>query len=241
MQSTLELRTSKGTFIDSGIPAAFLDLGQDGIRAFAFAIGQEEASRQITLGNELAGIYVDGTLSRPVNQMKRNIVWEFTNGNNEQLVRAVTEALELCRKLSNEYAFEKTGDMAMSWGVYINGKQSSVDALYDVDTRKDDIRITSKEAYARFLEAGNWTGTKIQIREAKRGDRRMKAGKTFRKHVAVTDTVAATIKRKYKSISASDKWYESNNPFGYNFASKKTGKSSSRWPAIIFNKRKGAF
>lgn len=228
MPATLEMRTGGRVLTGSQIPQAFLDLGQDGIRAYAFAVGKQAADVQVAKGNEIAGIFVDGYKNRSPEQMKRDIVWEFSIGNS-QLVKAVREALELCRQLSNEYAGVSKGGMANSWSVYINGKQSTPSELENVVPGKDDVRVTSDMAYARFLEAGYWTGsTKVLKRESKRGVKALNRGKVFRKHISVTDEVANRLRRKFKAVNISDVWYDKNPTNGI----------QGRWPAIVFNKRK---
>lgn len=232
MPATLELRIGGRTYSGPAIPQAFLDQGQMGVRAYSYALGKEAADAQVAKGNEIAGIFVDGYKNRPYEQMKRDIVWEFSIGNS-QLIKAVREALELCRQLSNEYGAQSSGGMANSWWIYINGKPSTPDDLEKVVPGKDDVRVTSSQEYARFLEAGWWTGsTKVLKRESKRGINALNKGKVFRKHIAVTDEVARRLKRKYKAVNISDVWYESS-PFGHTRST-----PNRRWPAIVFNKRK---
>jgi len=233
MPATLELKVGGHTYSDQQIPQAFLDLGMDGIRAFAYSIGNEQVQEQIKKGNELAGVYVDGYASRRVDQMKRDIVWEFSLSNS-QLVKAVREALEMLRKFSNSFAGKGSGKMASSWEVYVNGKPSTPDALQNVDLSKDDIKITSPLAYARFLDSGHWTGdARVLKREAKRGVKALNKGKIFRMHIAVTEEVASRLSRAYKTIYISDKWFEQSD-----FTSSFKTSKDSRWPAITFSKRK---
>jgi hypothetical protein len=210
----------------------FLKLGTAGVRAFAYKTGNEIVQKEIRKGNELAGMYVDGYKYRPVDQMKRNIVWEFANGNS-QLKRAVRDAIEQLRGYSLQYARESTGNIANSWGVYVNGKPTTYEQLDSVDLAKDDVRVTSHQQYARWLESGKWAKYTILDRRTK-NVQRQNAGKKFRSSVAVTKTVATALKRKYKSIYINDEWYD-QNPFGYNFG---FGKGRLRWPAIRFQKPK---
>lgn len=234
MSATLEMRVGGKTFAGPAIPQAFLDLGNSGIRAYSYAVGKEAADTQVAKGNEIAGIFVDGYRNRPIEQMKRDIVWEFSIGNS-QLVKAVREALELCRQLSNEYGAKSSGAMSNSWSVYINGKPAQPDELEKVVPGKDDVRVTSSKEYARFLEAGYWTGsTKVLKRESTRGMRALSRGKVFRKNIAVTDEVANRLRRKYKSVNIADVWYDTS-PFSHTRAA-----PNMRWPAIVFNKRKRA-
>lgn len=234
MAANLELRVGNKYYHDSNVPQAFLDIGVDGIRAFAWAVGSEAAADQVRKGNEISGIFVDGYRSRAPSDMKRDIVWEFSVGNS-QLSQAVREGLELCRMLSNAWGLNRTGGMAMSWGIYIDGKLSVPDELEKVQPGKQDVRITSNLAYARFLEVGHWTGNaKVIKRELKRGIRTLNKGKAFRSNLSITDEVARRLKKKYKSIAISDKWYDDgNNPFEFTKAN-----PNKRWPAIVFNKRK---
>lgn len=214
------------------ISEEFLKLGTAGVRAFAYKTGNDIVQKEIRKGNELAGMFVDGYKYRPVDQMKRNIVWEFARGNS-QLKIAVRDAIEQLRNYSLQYAGEASGEMANSWGVYVNGKATTWENLDSVDLANDDVRVTSKLKYARWLESGRWTGTKILKRRMNRAER-IAMGKKARSSVVVTKTVAMALKRKYKSIYINDEWYD-NNPFGYNFG---FGKGRLRWPAIRFQKPK---
>jgi hypothetical protein len=230
MPASLELRVGGRYYADAAIPQAFLDSGVTGIRAFAWEIGSAEAADQVRKGNEIAGIFVDGVRSRGPDQMKRDIVWEFSLGN-AQLVKAVQEALGMLKELSRTYAAISTGRMSESWNVYINGKKSSIAALDDVVPGKDDVRVTSDLAYARFLEAGYWTGSSGALkRESKRGVRALSRGKQFRASLSVTHDVARKLRGKYRAVGISDLWFDQNPGGG----------PRGRWPAITFNKRKRA-
>lgn len=236
MQVDLVVSANGKSAIVERIPQEFLDLGVNGLRAYCFSIGDTASKDQISKGNELQGIFVDGYGSRPASEMKRNIVWEFGASNRDQLKRAVQEAIDSLFRLSNQYAAEGEGNIANSWMVYINGKPATIADLDNVKPGRDDVRVTSHQPYARFLESGKWAGDHALNKRLKRAKGILKSHR-FRRHVAVTKTVGDAIARKYKSIAVSDRWYE-NNPFGYNFGAEKWGKASTRWPAIVFNLRK---
>jgi hypothetical protein len=233
MPATLELKIGGRSFTGAAIPEAFLAHGTKGVRAFAWDVGSAEAADQVSKGNEISGIFVDGYKGRAPDQMKRNIVWEFTIGNS-QLVKAAREALDLARKYSLGFARESKGNMANSWAIYIDGKPATPDALANVTPGKEDVRITTHMAYARFLEAGYWAaGTpKVLKRELKRGIKQVSQGKAFRRNISVTDQVVRDLKNKYKAINISDVWYETA-PNGI-----KTAAPNARWPAIVLNRRK---
>lgn len=234
MPATLELTVGGRTYSDSAISEGFYANGVKGIQALAWEVGSAEAAKQVAKGNQIAGIFVDGYRGRAPSEMKRNIVWEFTIGNS-QMVKAAREALELARKYSLGFAREtKTGNMANSWAIYIDGKASTPDALENVTPGKEDVRITTHMAYARFLEAGYWASgtTKVLKREAKRGVKQLSRGQAFRRHIAVTDQVVRDLKGKYKAINISDVWYETA-PSGI-----KPAGPNKRWPAIVLNRRK---
>lgn len=227
-----------GKKIPSGqIPEAFLKYGLDGIRAFSFQIGNEQAEAQERKGNKVAFISVDGYKFRSPSEMKRNITWDFSKANS-QLKAAVIDALSMLRSNSLSLAGDPTGAMAESWGLYINGKPATIEVLDEVRIGQDDIRITSHLAYARFLEAGYWTGTKALQKRLSRGQKRL-AGKRIRGNLAATQIVSNALARQYKGLSIADVWYDGKNhpnPFGYNFGDSPMGKA--RWPAIVFNVRK---
>ena len=234
MPATLELTVGGRTYSDSAIPEAFFASGIKGIQALAWQVGSAEAADQVSKGNEISGIFVDGYRGRAPSEMKRNIVWEFTIGNS-QIIKAAREALDLCRKYSLGFARETiTGNMANSWAIYIDGKPATPDSLEKVTPGKEDVRITTHMAYARFLEAGHWGSgtTKVLKREAKRGVRQLSQGKAFRRHISVTDQVVRDLKGKYKAINISDVWYETA-PNGI-----ATAAPNARWPAIVLNRRK---
>ncbi|CAB4132237.1 hypothetical protein UFOVP139_52 [uncultured Caudovirales phage] len=239
MQTSLEMKIGGRTFRGEAIPEEFLALGADGIRAFAFAVGNEAAEDQARKGNPTTGIFVDGYRGRSPEDMKRNIVWEFASGAGSNLRKAVEEALVLCEQLSMSYAGAPKGHMANSWQVWYKG--AKLDDLSVLDTLRpghEDVRITSDMPYARFLESGHWTGdTRVLKREGRRGVRALTRGKIFKKHIAVTDEVSNKLDRKYKSLKIADAWYD-KNPFGYAFADPKTKIADTRWPSIVFNIRK---
>lgn len=212
----------------SQVPAAFLEHGLKGLRAYAFALGNEAANEQIRKGNELSFISVDGKRNRSPDEMKRNIVWLF-NLKQSLLIKAVSEALEMAQRLSRSYAANPTGRMADSWGLYINGKPAPLSALENVKFGKDadDVRITSNMPYARFLEAGNWAGAKSLSKRMKRAQR-MLEGKKVRGQVSVTKAIANSLRRKYPGLKITDLWYD-QSPFGFT-----TGKDR-RHPAVVFN------
>lgn len=228
MQAELTLRVGNRVVSGSAVPQEFIEFGTRGIRAYAYMVGNEAAQKQIRLGNELAGVFVDGRKGSSFETMKREIVWEFSQGNSN-LIRAVEDALDRLRQLSNTWAAKPSGGMAGSWALYINGVRSDPSALKN-SKRGDDIRITSPEKYARFLEAGHWGGTKSLQKRLKRAERKL-AGRIVRGKVAITATVALALSRKYKALVISDVWYETN-PFGHDFG------NGPRWPAIKFQIRR---
>jgi hypothetical protein len=229
MIKNLEIQFNGKRVEHSQVPAEFLDFGLKGLRAYAFSIGNEAANDQVKKGNRIDFISVDGRKGRSPQEMKRNITWYFSL-NQSLLIKAVSEALEMARKLSISYAADPSGRMADSWGLYINGKPASLNALENVKFGKggDDIRITSNLPYARFLEAGNWAGTKSLSKRLTRAQR-MLEGKKVRGQVSVTKAVSDSLRRKYPGLKIADLWYE-QNPFGFN-----AGKDR-RHPAIVFNK-----
>lgn len=231
--SQIELISKNGRMIASGVqvPAAFLDFGVRGIRAYAWKIGSEIADAQEKKGNPVSGIYVDGYRSRSPENMKRNIVWEFAPSS--LIKKAIQEALDMAKSLSMSLARQPTGQMASSWGLYVNGAKTSVDSL---DTTKlkpqDDIRITSDEMYARFLESGKWAGTKSLQKRFKKAQAKMNR-KRYRGAINLTKTIAVKLQKKYKSIVVTDKWYESGkSPVPISFG------KDQRWPAILFGFRR---
>ena len=228
MQAELTLRVGNRIVSGSAVPQEFIDFGTRGIRAYAYYVGNTEAQKQIQAGNELAGVFVDGRQGSSFETMKREIVWEFSQGNSN-LIRAVEDALDRLKQLSNTWAAKPSGGMASSWALYINGVRSAPAALAN-SKRGDDIRVTSPEKYARFLESGHWGGTKSLQKRLTRAERRL-AGRRVRGKVAITATVALALSRKYKALIISDVWYE-QNPFGYDFG------KGQRWPAIVFKIRR---
>lgn len=229
--SNLTLKVGGKIYSDQAATQAFLDLGVDGIRAFAWQIGSAAAADQVKKGNEISGIFVDGRASRGPDEMKRNIVWEFSVSNS-QLTKAVKEALEMLRQLSFSFARNPEGDIADSWHIYINEKKASINDLDNVVAGKDDVRITSDKVYARFLEKGYWASgtTKALKRQSRRGVKALSQGRQFRKNLSVTNEVVRSLKPKYKAIGISNVWYDSNPTRG----------PQGRWPAIVFNLRKRA-
>ena len=212
------------------IPEEFLKLGVRGIQAFAFRVGSADAKDQERKGNELAYISVDNYASRPVTQMKRNIRWHFSL-KNAQLVKAVAEALEQLRKLSRTFARHATGKMADSWDLYIDGKKATLFDLENIQVDdKKDVRITSNLPYARWLESGHWAATRSLKKRLTRAQRQLE-GKKVRSQIAVTKTVANSMRKKYPLIAISDVWYQ-NDPFGFSFG------KDRRHPAIKFTLRK---
>jgi hypothetical protein len=212
------------------IPEEFLKLGVRGIQAFAFKVGNEAAKEQEKKGNELAYISVDNYPSRPVTQMKRNIRWQFSL-KNAQLVKAVSESLEMLKKLSVSYAREATGKMAQSWDLYIDGQKSTLFDLENIQIGdKKDIRISSPLPYARWLESGHWAATRSLKRRLTRAQRQLE-GKKVRAQISVTKAVAASMRKKYPLISIFDVWYETD-PFGFSYG------KDRRHPAIKFTLRK---
>jgi hypothetical protein len=228
VQAELTLKVGNRYVSGSAVPQEFIDFGVRGIRAYAYMVGNEAAQRQISLGNELAGVFVDGRKGSSPETMQRNITWEFSHSSG-LLIRAVEDALDRLRQLSSTWAARPSGGMSGSWALYINGVRSEPTALANAK-RGDDIRVTSPEKYARFLEAGHWGGTKSLKKRLNRVERRM-AGRRVRGKVAITATVALALSRKYKSLIVSDVWYETN-PFGHDFG------NGQRWPAIKFMVRK---
>jgi hypothetical protein len=227
--SNLTLRVGGKVYADAAVTQGFLDLGVDGIRAFAWQVGSDAAADQVSKGNEISGIFVDGRPSRSPDEMKRNIVWEFTVGNS-QLTKAVQEALNMVRQLSYSFARTPEGHIAQSWNVYINERKATIKDLENVIPGKDDVRITSDKVYARFLEAGYWASgtTKALRRQGRRGVKALSEGRKFRKNLSVTNEVVRSLKPKYKAISISNVWYDRNPTSG----------PQGRWPAIVFNIRK---
>lgn len=226
--AALQVEYDGKRIIHSQVPAAFLESGLKGLRAYAFALGNEAANQQIKKGNELSFISVDGRKNRSPDEMKREISW-FFNLNQSLLMKAVSEALEMAQKLSRSYAREATGAMADSWGLYINGKPAPLSALENVKFGKDgdDVRITSNLPYARYLEAGNWAGTRSLQKRFKRAQRQLE-GKKARGQVSVTKAIANSLRRKYPGLKITDLWYD-QSPFGFT-----TGKDR-RHPAVVFN------
>lgn len=229
--SNLTLKVDGKIYADAAVTQAFLDLGVDGIRALAWQVGSQAADDQVKKGNEISGIFVDGRSARSPDEMKRNIVWEFTVGNS-QLTKAVQEALSMVRQLSYSFARSPEGQMADSWHVYINERKASINDLENVVAGKDDVRITSDKVYARFLEKGYWASgtTKALKRQSRRGVKALSQGRQFRKNLSVTNEVVRSLKPKYKAVSISNVWYDRNPNSG----------PQGRWPAIVFNIRKRA-
>jgi hypothetical protein len=228
MAAALEIEYDGKRITHSQVPAAFLESGLKGLRAYAFALGNQAANDQIKKGNELSFISVDGYKNRSPDEMKRNISWYF-NLKQSLLLKAVTEAIELAQKLSRSYAFEPTGAMADSWGLYINGKPANLSQLENVKLGKngDDVRITSNLPYARFLEAGNWAGTKSLQKRVKRAQRQLE-GKRARSQVSITKAIANSLRRKYPGLKITDLWY-TDSPFNF------TTGTNRRHPAVVFN------
>jgi hypothetical protein len=224
VQVELQLKVGNRYVKGSAVPKEFLDFGVRGIQAFAYAKGMDVVNAQLRKGNELAGFFVDGRQGTSPEMMRKNYRWEFSQGGSN-MVAAIEEALSQLASLSNSYGARSTGRIASSWAVYVNGVKSSPEAAGKAK-RGDDIRITSDEAYARFLEAGNWSGTESLVKRSKRAVR-ISEGKRVRARVNITKRVANSLSRKYKSLVISDVWYE-QNPFGYSFG------KDQRWPAIKF-------
>lgn len=233
MVNQIEFRTKNGRLVASGIqvPNAFLDYGVRGIRAYAYSIGSDIASNQESKGNPVSAFYVDGYKSRNPEQMKRNLTWEF--GSSNVMKKAIEEALDMAKSLSLSLARQPTGDMSNSWGLYINGVKREVNSV-DFSKIKvdDDVRITSDKQYARYLESGKWSGTKALQRRLKKSQARINR-KRYRGAVNVTKNIAVKLKRKYKSIVVTDKWYESGkSPIPIAFG------KDQRWPAVLFGFRR---
>jgi hypothetical protein len=224
----LQLKVGSRYVTGSAVPKEFLDYGARGIRAFAYAKGMDVVNDQIRKGNKVAGFFVDGRLHTDPEKVRKNYRWEFSQGGSN-MVAAIEEALTRLADLSNSYSSRSTGQIASSWAVYINGVKSTPRAAGKAQ-QGDDIRITSDEAYARFLESGNWTGMKSLVKRAKRAIR-ISEGKRVRARVNITKVVANALNRKYKALAIFDVWYE-QNPFGYDFG------KGQRWPAIKFEVRR---
>lgn len=229
--SDLTLKVDGKIYADAAVTQAFLDLGVDGIRAFAWQVGSQAADDQVRKGNEISGIFVDGRPARAPDEMKRNIVWEFSVSNS-QLSKAVQEALSMVRQLSYSFARTPEGHMADSWHIYINERKASLNDLENVVAGKDDVRITSDKVYARFLEKGYWASgtTKALRRQGRRGVKALSNGRQFRKNLSVTNEVVRSLKSKYRAVGISNVWYDRNPNSG----------PQGRWPAIVFNLRKRA-
>lgn len=212
----------------SQVPAAFLASGLKGLRAYAFALGNQAANEQIKKGNELSFISVDGYKNRSPDEMKRNITW-FFNLKQSLLVKAVSEALAMAQTLSRSYAANSTGAMADSWGLYINGKLAQLSDLENVKFGKDadDVRITSNLPYARNLESGKWAGAKSLRKRVNRAQKILD-GKKARSQVSVTKTIANSLRRKYPGLKITDLWY-TDSPFNF------TAGRDRRHPAVVFN------
>jgi hypothetical protein len=233
MANQIEFRTKGGKIIASGIqvPDAFKEYGVRGIRAYAYAIGSEIALKQEAKGNPISAFYVDGYRSRDPEYMKRNLVWEFTRSG--VIVSAIKEALEMAKSLSISLARQPSGMMSESWALYVNGVETNVDSLEGAKLKvTDDIRITSNLKYARALESGQWAGTKNLGRRFRKAKAKIDR-KRFRGAVNVTKTIAIRLKKKYKSIVITDKWYESGkSPIPISFG------KDQRWPAVLFGFRR---
>ncbi|MFY8204826.1 MAG: hypothetical protein ACOVJ9_03050 [Actinomycetes bacterium] len=229
----IEFRSKGGKLIASGVqvPAAFLEFGVRGVRAFAWKIGSEIAAEQEAKKNPVTGIYVDGYRSRSPENMKRNIVWEFAPSS--MMKKAIQEALEMAKSLSLSLARQPSGQMANSWGLYVNGAKTNVDSVdFSKLKPEDDIRITSDEVYARFLESGKWAGTKSLQRRFNKAKAKMNR-KRYRGAINLTKMIAIKLKKKYKSIVVTDKWYESGkSPIPISFG------KDQRWPAVLFGFRR---
>ena len=228
MAAALEIEYDGKRIAHSQVPAAFLESGLKGLRAYAFALGNEAANDQIKKGNELSFISVDNRRNRSPDEMKRDISWYF-NLKQSLLLKAVTEALEMAQKLSRSYAAEPTGAMADSWGLYINGKPATISQLENVKLGKggDDVRITSNLPYARFLEAGNWASARSLKKRMKNAQRQLE-GKKVRSQVSVTKAIANSLRRKYPGLKITDLWY-TDSPFNF------TTGTNRRHPAVVFN------
>ncbi len=227
---SVELQLKVGNRYVTGwqIPQAYLDHGMRGIQEFAYVKGAEVVSGQLDKGNELVGFYVDGRRGASAETMRKSYRWEFGQGGSN-LVVAIEEALVQLVTYSKSYAAKSTGRIAGSWAVYVNGVKSSPEAAGKAK-RGADIRITSDEAYARFLESGNWAGT-VSLKKRLKRVERLSLGKRVRAKVNITKVVANSLQRKYKSLTISDVWYE-QNPFGFSFG------KDQRWPAIKFMVRR---
>ena len=233
MANQIEFRSKSGKLIASGVqvPAAFLDYGARGIRAYAYKIGSDIAAKQEAKGNMVSAFYVDGYKSRNPEEMKRNLTWEF--GASNVMKKAIEDALDMAKSLSISLAREPSGQMSNSWGLYINGVKREVNSV-DFSKLKtdDDVRITSDKQYARFLESGKWAGTKALQRRLKKAQARMNR-KRYRGAVNVTKNIAVKLKNRYKSIVVTDKWYESGkSPIPIAFG------KDQRWPAVLFGFRR---
>lgn len=233
MASQIEFRTKSGRLVASGVqvPAAFLDFGVRGVRAYAYSIGSDIASRQEKKGNPVSAFYVDGYKGRNPEQMKRTLTWEF--GSPSVMKKAIQEGLEMAKSLSLSLARQPTGNIASSWGLYINGVKRNVESV-DFSKLKadDDIRITSDKQYARFLESGKWAGTKALQKRFKKAQARLNR-KRFRGALNLTRSVTVKLRNKYKAIVVTDKWYESGkSPIPISFG------KDQRWPAILFGFRR---
>lgn len=233
MANQIEFRTKSGKLVASGIqvPDAFLAFGARGVRAFAYGIGSDIVSKQEAKGNPVSAFYVDGYTSRNPEYMKRNLVWEFTRSG--VIVSAIKEALEMAKSLSISLARQPSGMMAESWALYVNGVETNVDSLEGSKLKvDDDIRITSNLKYARALESGQWAGTKNLGRRFRKAKAKIDR-KRYRGAINVTKTIAIRLKKKYKSIVVTDKWYESGkSPIPISFG------KDQRWPAVLFGFRR---
>lgn len=235
ISGTFDVRIN-GNLVEAGVrnPESLNEFGINELRAYAYDFGNQIAQEQIRMGNELSSVLVDGSTSRSPKEMRRNITWYF-DINNQFLIKAVSEALDQLRRLSTSYARTATGKMAESWDLYIDGKKST---LFDLEGVKSgdgkDIRISSPLPYARWLESSHWAGGTALRKRVRRAQRRME-GKRYRGHVAVTKTVANSLRSKYKNIAISDVWYDtSENPFPV------SGGRDKRWPALKFRVKKGS-
>lgn len=233
MASQIEFRTRGGRIVATGaqVPDAFLAFGARGVRAYAYAVGSEIASKQEAKGNPVSAFYVDGYVSRNPENMKRNLTWEFSKSS--VIVAAIKEALEMAKSLSISLAREPSGMMSESWALYVNGTETDVNSLDGAKLKvDDDIRITSNLKYARYLESGKWAGTKNLSRRFKKAQARLNR-KRYRGATNLTKTIAVRLKKKYKSIVVTDKWYESGkSPIPIAFG------KDQRWPAVLFGFRR---
>lgn len=225
-----------GKLVESGVnyPKSLDEFGLNDLRAYAYSVGDQLAQDQIKKGNELSVVMVDGSANKSPTTMRRDISWYFSL-NNQALIKAVSESLEMLRKLSMTYARQATGKMAGSWDIYINGKKSTLFDLEDIKIGDGkDIRISSPLPYARWLESSHWAGGTALRKRVKRAQRQID-GKRYRGHIAVTKTVANSMRNKYRNISISDVWYDTNeNPF-----TQLKGGKDRRHPAIKFRLKKG--